>query len=90
MSLNKVKPKFYVYGCDQLLHDLQELIDSAGDYENTGRSTDEWLIDLGLGFDNKSDAIQLSWGTAINVAIRHNTHKLISIRDESIEDFPPF
>ena len=86
MSLNKTKPKFYVYGCDQLLHDLQELIDSAGDYEESGRSTDDWLIDLGLGFDNK--AIQLSWGAAINVAIRHNTRKLISIRDGSIKDCP--
>ena len=26
MSHNKIKPKFYVYGCDQLLNDLQELI----------------------------------------------------------------
>ena len=47
MALNKIKPKFYVYGCKQLLHDLEELIDSAGEYEDSGRSTDDWLIDLG-------------------------------------------
>ena len=88
MSLNKVKPKFYVYGCKQLLHDLEELIDSAGEYEDSGRSTDDWLEDLGLGFDNKPRAVQLSWGIAINVALRHNIHKLKSIRDESIEDCP--
>ena len=88
MALDKIKPKFYVYGCKQLLHDLEELIDSAGEYEDSGRSTDDWLVDLGLGFDNKPRAVQLSWGTAINVALRHNIYKLKSIRDESIEDYP--
>ena len=88
MALDKIKPKFYVYGCKQLLHDLEELIDSAGEYEDSGRSTDDWLIDLGLGFDNKPNTVQLSWGAAINIALRHSTRKLKSIRDESIEDYP--
>ena len=42
----------------------------------------------GLGFDNKPNTVQLSWGAAINVALRHSTRKLKSIRDESTEDYP--
>lgn len=88
MGLNKIKPKFYVYGCNQLLHDLKELISSAGDYQDSGKSTDDWLRNLGLGFNNKPISMKLSWGAAINLAIRHSTHKFKRIRDESIKDCP--
>jgi len=88
MSLNKIKPKFYVYGCDQLLNDLQELISSAGEYENSGKSPDDWLFGFGLKSSNKPNNVQLSWGAAINVATRHTIQKLVRIRRESTKDHP--
>ena len=88
MKLNKIKPRFYIYGCDQFLHDLEELVHSAGDYQESGRTTDDWLDDLGLGFDSKPESVRLSWGSAINIAIKHTTRRLVSIRDESNDDFP--
>ena len=88
MSLNKIKPKFYVYGCDQLLNDLQELISSAGEYENSGESSDDWLLSFGIKFSDKPSQVQLSWGEAINIVTRHTIRKLASIRDESIRDCP--
>ena len=99
MNKNYIAPKYYVYGCNQLLSDLRELVDSAADFEEQGKSAEEWLKYQGLkcrweikdiaqkGIDEKSN-IRLSWGTAINMLILNRTNELLDIREEAKEDFP--
>ena len=80
--------KYYIYGCSQLLSDLRELIDNAADFEEQGRSAEEWLRHHGLNCKWESQDMHLSWGAAINMLISNRTNELLEIREDSIGDYP--
>jgi len=89
MNSNKITPKFYLYGCGELLSDLRELIDSAADFEEQGKSAEEWLKFQGLNCIWEDKDVHLSWGAAINVLISNRTNELSEIRNDSLKtDFP--
>ena len=83
-----MKPKFYVYGCQKLLLDLRELIDSAADYEESGKTAEEWLKHQGFTYKGVKAGTYISWGTVINTVINNSTNELLRIREEAKEDFP--
>ena len=79
--------KYYVYGCSELLQNLEELIDGAAQFEEDGKSVEEWLIHEGL--ENINDIRrQISWGLAINMIIARRVKELLRIREESMRDWP--
>ena len=88
MNKNCTAPKYYIYGCSQLLSDLRELIDGAADFEEQGKSAEEWLKYQGLNCNWETKGIRLSWGAAINMLILNRTKELLEIREDSIGDYP--
>ena len=88
MNKNYIAPKYYVYGCNQLLSDLRELVDSAADFEKQGKSAEEWLKYQGLKCSWEIRDVRLSWGAAINMLILNRTNELLNIREEAKEDYP--
>ena len=88
MGKVSITPKYYIYGCSQLLSDLRELIDGAADFEEQGRSAEEWLKHHELNCNWESQDMHLSWGAAINMLILNRTNELLEIREDSIGDYP--
>ena len=77
-----MKPKFYVYGCQKLLLDLRELIDSAADYEESGKTAEEWLKHQGFTYKGVKAGTYISWGTVINTVINNSTNELLRMEQD--------
>ena len=85
----EIIPKYYVYGCDQLLTDIKEIMESAARAEESGLTSNEWLDYQGLESMTKNLKNNISWGGAIKILLINRTHELQRIRDEQlIDDFP--
>jgi len=79
--------KYYIYGCKQLLSDLKEVIDSAAEYEEQGKSPEEWIELNNIPHQSRRD---ITWGYAINKVIDHCT-ELVEIneyRETGDQDYP--
>ena len=79
--------KYYVYGCSQFLENLKELIDVAADFEEQGKTVEDWLRFSGIQNIQKLRR-HITWGAAINLIISKHTKELLRIREESIRDWP--
>lgn len=88
MKKNYIAPRFYVYGCRELLLDLREIIDSAAIYEEEGRSPEQWLEHHEFFVRQGTQRMNLTWGNAINMLIQDRTNELLEIRESRMSDYP--
>ena len=84
---------YYLYGCEKLLTDLREVIDTAAVYEEEGKTPAQWLDDNGLENVKQRSKITekrigLSWGAAINIFLIVNAHQLTRPEDNNFNDMP--
>lgn len=79
--------KYYIYGCKQLLSDLKEIIDSAAEYEEQGKSAEEWIELNNVPHQSRRD---ITWGYAINKVIDHCTEQIEinEYRETGDQDYP--
>ena len=90
MDKKKISQRYYVYGCEQLLEDIKEIMESAAYAENSGKTSNEWLNYHDLESITKDLTSDLSWGAAIKVLLISRTRQLDRIRDERLTDDFPF
>ena len=88
MKKNDIAPKFYVYGCQELLLDLREIIDSAAIFEEEGKSPEQWLEYHEFFVRQGTERMNLTWGNAINMLIQDRTNELLEIRESRMSDYP--
>lgn len=77
--------KYYIYGCKRLLLDLHELIDSASDFEEQGKTPEQWVEHHNIALNVRRS---ITWGHAINRVIKAHTEEIRERREINTQDLP--
>ena len=82
--------KYYIYGCKKLLSDLYELIDSASDYEEQGRTPEQWVFHIleDQSYVPLNTKRSITWGHAINKVIDVLAEEITEQREINTQDLP--
>ena len=77
--------KYYIYGCKRLMLDMHELIDSASDFEEQGKTPEQWVEHYNIPLHARR---RITWGHAINRVIDVLTEELTEQREINKQDLP--
>ena len=79
--------RYYIYGCKTLLSDLRDIVDSAAQFEEEGKTPDDWIKHNNVPHQSRR---VITWGYAINKVIEYCTEQveINEYREIDEQDYP--